>query len=215
VVALQNHDQVGNRAQADRLGRLVPLEAVRLAAALLVVVPAVPLLFMGEEYGETSPFQFFTSFLDPALAEAVRRGRTAEFARFGWTRAIPDPNAPSTFVASRLNHALASAPGHRELRDYYRACLALRRSHPALGARGKPATRANLDAAGSVLTVVRTAAGGEMVRLVANLTGERQRWSGEAPGARLLLDSAERRFGGSGRAIPLEPYQVLLHEVSR
>jgi maltooligosyltrehalose trehalohydrolase len=215
VVFVQNHDQVGNRAQADRLGALVPFEAVKLAAALMFVAPAVPLLFMGEEYGETAPFQFFTSFLDPALAEAVRRGRTAEFARFAWARPIPDPNAPSTFTACRLNHALASAPRHRELREYYRHWLALRRAHPGLGARGKPATRADLEAGGSVLTVVRRAATGETARLVANLTGERQPWSGPGPGATLLVDSADRRFGGSGSTTPLAPYQVLLHELPR
>ena len=96
---------------------------------------------MGEEYGETSPFQFFTSYLDQALVEAVRRGRAAEFTRFGWRRRRPDPGRPATFLRSRLNHSLAGAPRHRELREYYRRWLALRRSHPALGARGKERTQ--------------------------------------------------------------------------
>jgi maltooligosyltrehalose trehalohydrolase len=215
VISIQNHDQVGNRAQGERLGALVPFEAVKLAAALMFVAPAVPLLFMGEEYGETAPFQFFTSFLDPTLAEAVRRGRMAEFARFAWKRAIPDPNAPSTFVASRLNHSLGNAPRHRELREYYRQWLRLRRSHPALGARNKQATEAALAADGEVLVVTRRAPGGEAVRLVANLGGRRQSWADEAEGYRLLLDSADARFGGPPRAMPLEPYQVLLYELTR
>ncbi len=213
VIFVQNHDQVGNRAQGDRLGVLVPFEALKLAAGLLFVAPAVPLLFMGEEYGETSPFQFFTSFLDPALVEAVRRGRAAEFARFAWKRPIPDPGAPSTFLASRLNHALATAPRHRELREWYRQWIALRRTHPALGARGKERTRAALDPAGAVLTVTRSAPSGETVRLVANLTGARRSWTDEVTAPRLLLDSAELRFGGPGRVRPLEPYQVMLHEL--
>ena len=91
VIALQNHDQVGNRAHGDRLSTIVPFAAVKVAAALLCAAPALPLLFMGEEYGETSPFQYFTSHLDPALVEAVRKGRTEEFKSFGWEGAVPDP----------------------------------------------------------------------------------------------------------------------------
>src|SRR4029453_5140428 len=119
VVCIQNHDQVGNRAQGDRLGAVVPFEALKLAAGLMFVAPALPLLFMGEEYAETAPFQFFTSFLGPGLVEAVRQGRVAEFTRFAWQGAIPDPGDPATFVRSRLNHPLANAPRHRELREYY------------------------------------------------------------------------------------------------
>jgi maltooligosyltrehalose trehalohydrolase len=212
VICVQNHDQVGNRALADRLGTIVSFEAVKLAVALLFTTPALPLLFMGEEYGETAPFQYFTSFIDRELTEAVRRGRAAEFARFAWARPIPDPDAPGTFVASRLNHALAGAPRHRELYRYYRDWLALRRAHPALGAAGKPLTRASLDADGHVLTVTRSGPGGERVVLSANLTGE-PRPLVSAPGRRRpLLDSADPRFGGPGTASPLGPYQVLLDE---
>src|SRR2546430_17171388 len=78
---------------------------------------------MGGGYGDTAPFLFFTSFLDRELAERGRRGRLQEFGRFGWRGTIPDPGAPATFVASRLNHALASAPRHRALREYYRQWL--------------------------------------------------------------------------------------------
>jgi maltooligosyltrehalose trehalohydrolase len=214
VVCIQNHDQVGNRALADRLSTTLPFEAVKLAVALMFTAPALPLLFMGEEYGETAPFQYFTSFLDPGLTEAVRRGRAVEFARFAWGRPIPDPDAPGTFVASRLNHALAEAPRHRELHRYYREWLALRRSHPALGARGKSLTRATLNAAGEVLTVTRAGAGGERIVLTANLTGE-PRPLAIPRGGRRLLDSAEARFGGGGAGSPLAPYQVLLDEATQ
>jgi maltooligosyltrehalose trehalohydrolase len=214
VVCVQNHDQVGNRAQGERLHTSVPFEAVKLAAALLFATPALPLLFMGEEYGETAPFQFFTSFLDRDLAEAVRRGRLAEFTRFAWQGSVPDPGDPATFVRSRLNHALSSAPRHRELREYYRAWLALRRRHPALGARGKDHARAALDADGAVLTLDRTGAGGERIRLVANLTGARRRWRPPGAGWRVLLDSADPRFDGPGEPAPLGPYQALLLEAT-
>ena len=163
---------------------------------------------MGEEYGETSPFQFFTSFLDPALMEAVRRGRTAEFARFGWQGEVPDPGAPSAFLRSRLNHALATAPRHRELRDYYRRWLALRAEHPALGARHKDRARAGLDESGDVLTLSRSEPGGAAVTLVANLSGERRPLPPTS--GRVLLDSADVRFAGPGVSAPLAPYQALL-----
>jgi maltooligosyltrehalose trehalohydrolase len=211
VICVQNHDQVGNRAQGDRLSTVVSFEAVKLAAALMLAAPALPLLFMGEEYGETAPFQFFTSFLDRDLAEAVRKGRAAEFSRFAWEGTLPDPGDPATFVRSRLSHTLASAPRHRELRDYYRRWLALRRSHPALGARGKSRTRAEVDADGAVLTLARDAERGPGVRLVANLTGEARSFT-PPTGWRVLLDSDDARFAGRGRP-PLTPHQAVLYEV--
>jgi maltooligosyltrehalose trehalohydrolase len=208
VISLQNHDQVGNRAQGDRLGMIVPFEAAKLAAALLFATPALPLLFMGEEYGETAPFQFFTSFLDRDLAEAVRRGRTKEFSRFAWQGAVPDPGEPATFVRSRLSPSLAAAPRHRELADYYRRWLALRRTHPALGARGKDRTEAALD--GHLLTIRRAGPQGERVMLVANLSAER-RPPPDLSGWRALIDSADKRWAGPGDP-PLGPFQALLLE---
>ena len=212
VICVQNHDQVGNRAQGDRLSTIVPFEAVKLAAALLLAAPAVPLLFMGEEYGETAPFQFFTSFLDRDLAEAVRKGRTEEFSRFAWEGSVPDPGDPATFVRSRLNHPLAGAPRHRELHQFYRRWLALRASHGALGARGKELARAELDAAGAVLTLSRDAASGPGVRLVANLTADVRPFIPPA-GWRVLLDSEEPRFAGRARP-PLAPHHAILFEVA-
>jgi maltooligosyltrehalose trehalohydrolase len=211
VICVQNHDQVGNRAQGDRLSTIVPFEAVKLAAALMLAAPAIPLLFMGEEYGETAPFQFFTSFLDRNLAEAVRKGRTEEFSRFAWAGAVPDPGDPGTFVRSRLNHTLAGAPRHRELYQYYRRWLALRREHPALGTRGKPRTRAHVDPSGSVLTLERDAERGPGIRVIANLTAEERPFKAPA-GWRVLLDSDDAAFAGKGRGA-LGPYHALLYEV--
>jgi maltooligosyltrehalose trehalohydrolase len=211
VVCVQNHDQVGNRAQGDRLSTIAPFEAVKLAAALLLVAPAVPLLFMGEEYGETSPFQFFTSFLDRGLAEAVKKGRTEEFSRFAWQGAVPDPGEPATFVRSRLNHPLAGAPRHRELYQYYRRWLALRRTHPALGARGKERAQAAIDAKGTMLTLSRDAESGPGVRLIANLTTEARPAPTVPADWRLLLNSDDPRFAGQARPA-LAPFHVLLYE---
>jgi maltooligosyltrehalose trehalohydrolase len=213
VICIQNHDQVGNRALGDRLGAVVPFDAVKVAAGLMLAAPAVPLLFMGEEYGETAPFQFFTSFLDRELAVAVRRGRTEEFSRFAWGGAIPDPGEPATFVRSRLSHSLANAPKHRELREYYRAWLALRRAHPALGTQHKERASASLDASGRVLTLVRSAPGGPTLRLVANLGREPRPLEATPPEWRVLIDSDDKRFAGRGTTRPLAPYQLLLYEM--
>jgi maltooligosyltrehalose trehalohydrolase len=102
VFCAQNHDQVGNRARGDRLStHLLPL-----ATACLLFAPQVPLIFMGQEYGETNPFQFFTDHLDPAIAEATRQGRREEFASFADFSAqeLPDPQARATFERSKLDH---------------------------------------------------------------------------------------------------------------
>ncbi|MFN2432448.1 MAG: malto-oligosyltrehalose trehalohydrolase [Gemmatimonadota bacterium] len=132
VVCVQNHDQVGNRAHGERLAALLPFEARKLAAALLLLSPYVPLLFMGEEYGETNPFLYFVSHGDPALVEAVRDGRRREFAAFAWRGEIPDPQAEETFERSRIDPDQAARPGHAELLRLYRDLLGLRGAEPAL-----------------------------------------------------------------------------------
>ncbi|MGI9039867.1 MAG: malto-oligosyltrehalose trehalohydrolase [Gemmatimonadales bacterium] len=132
VVCVQNHDQVGNRLGGERLAALVEPEAVRLAAAILLLSPYVPLLFMGEEYGEVTPFLYFVSHGDPALVEAVREGRRREFAAFEWTGELPAPQSEATFEFSRLDWALADSPPHAGIRSLYRDLLRLRRAEPAL-----------------------------------------------------------------------------------
>ena len=213
VICVQNHDQVGNRARGDRLSQLVSFEAVKLAAALLFATPALPLVFMGEEYGETAPFQFFTSFLDGELAAAVKRGRSEDLARFGWEDAAPDPGDPATFMRSHLNPSLRRAPRHRDLLAYYRRWLELRRTHPALGARGKERAACDIAASGAVIVLDRRGPDDERVLLAANLTAERVLWAPPEGPWRVLLDSASDEFGGSARGpSPLRPYQAILYE---
>ena len=127
VVCSQNHDQVGNRAAGERLSSLVGFEASKLAAGIMLLSPLAPLLFMGEEYGETAPFQYFTSHGDSNLVEAVRKGRSEEFAAFGWQDCIPDPQDEASFERSRLDHALKSREPHRTLFRVYRQLLQIRR----------------------------------------------------------------------------------------
>jgi maltooligosyltrehalose trehalohydrolase len=139
VVFSQNHDQVGNRAQGERLVQLTDLDSARLAAGVTLLSPFVPLLFMGEEYGETRPFLYFTSHGDAALAEAVRKGRREEFAAFGWSGEIPDPQDEATFKRSVLNYAARNTEPHRSLWKLYQQLIALRKRF-ALG-EAKPKVR--------------------------------------------------------------------------
>jgi maltooligosyltrehalose trehalohydrolase len=129
VVCSQNHDQVGNRALGDRLSTLVDFESLKLAAGVTLLSSFLPLLFMGEEYGEIAPFQYFTSHGDPQLAKAVRQGREREFESFSWKGKIPDPQAESTFNTSKLNCARSEREPHLTLLRFYRALLRFRRDH--------------------------------------------------------------------------------------
>lgn len=133
VVSTQNHDQIGNRARGERLSQLVSEGRLHIAAALLLTSPFTPMLFQGEEWGATSPFQYFTDHHDPALAEAVRVGRRAEFAAFGWApEDVPDPQDPATFERSRLVWSEVDAPHHQRLLAWHRHLIRLRRELPAL-----------------------------------------------------------------------------------
>jgi maltooligosyltrehalose trehalohydrolase len=127
VVFAQNHDQVGNRLGGERLGRLVSLEALKLAAGTVLLSPFIPLVFMGEEYGDPAPFLYFVSHGDPDLIEAVRRGRQEEFAAFQWPGEPPDPQAEETFEQARLDHKLRREGEHKVLLEFYRELLSVRR----------------------------------------------------------------------------------------
>ena len=133
VAYLQSHDQIGNRALGDRSSHLVSFELLKVGAALLMTSPMVPMLFMGEEWGTTSPFCYFTDYQDPGLAAAIRAGRTREFAAFGWDPgAIPDPQASETFELSKLRWDELGEPMHSDLFEWHRSLVALRRSRPEL-----------------------------------------------------------------------------------
>lgn len=127
VVAIQNHDQVGNRAGGERISALVDADRLRLAAALLLLSPYVPLLFMGEEWGETNPFLYFVSHGDPVLVEAVRQGRREEFASFGWEGEVPDPGAEESFRRSCPDRDKLLEPEHSAIYRLYEDLLGLRR----------------------------------------------------------------------------------------
>ncbi len=132
VVFSQNHDQVGNRKLGERSGQLFSFETLKLMAGAVLVSPYIPLLFMGEEWGETNPFLYFVSHTDPELAEAVRKGRTEEFAAFHTDGEVPNPQAEETFLRSKLQWELLDQSTHQTLFRYYQAFIALRRQQPAL-----------------------------------------------------------------------------------
>lgn len=137
VVCLQNHDQVGNRALGDRLHSTIPPETWRAASVLLLTVPMTPLLFMGQEWAASTPFQYFTD-LEPGLGRLVTEGRRREFAEFpsftdaGAGERIPDPQAEATFLNSRLRWEEQVTGDHQRCLALYRALLALRLDHASL-----------------------------------------------------------------------------------
>jgi maltooligosyltrehalose trehalohydrolase len=196
VFCIQNHDQVGNRARGERLSALVDFEGLKLAAGLLLLSPYVPLLFMGEEYGEEAPFLYFTSHGDAGLIEAVRRGRREEFAGFAWQGEVPDPQDEATFQASKLRTARDGRG--QVLHDFYRTLIGLRRTVSALAPGGPGRPEVQTWPARQALVVQRRA-GADAVVAVFHL-GDREcpaAWPWPAGEWDLLLASAAPAWGGS------------------
>jgi maltooligosyltrehalose trehalohydrolase len=206
VVFAQNHDQVGNRMRGERLARLVSFESLKLAAGMVLLSPCLPLLFMGEEYGEEAPFLYFVHHGDEGLIEAVRKGRKEEFAAFGWDGEVPDPQDEGTCLRSRLDHALRGTGRHAALRALYRELIRIRKACPALSVAGGPlreqteTTRFEREKALLVLRgngEARAAAafhfGDAPAVLPIPLPGKR--W-------KKALDSSDARWGGPGGKAP-------------
>ncbi len=130
---IQNHDQIGNRAIGDRLSDLVSPGKVKIGAALVLLAPFVPMVFQGEEFAASTPFQYFTDHHDAELGKSVSEGRKQEFAGFGWApEDIPDPQSPESFMRSKLKWQETNEAGHAEILDWYKKLIALRKSSPAL-----------------------------------------------------------------------------------
>jgi len=153
VVFAQNHDHVGNRARSERLSGILSFEQLKVAAATVLLSPYVPLLFMGEEYGERNPFHFFVSFGDGDLIESVRQGRAREFRLFADGRLLPDPQSPETFDRSVLSWQYETGPGATLLR-FYRYLIGLRHTRPALQGRTRDSMIVH-PAAGKTLPIER------------------------------------------------------------
>ena len=201
VVYAQNHDQVGNRRVGDRLSQLLSFEQLKLAAGTGLLSPYVPLLFMGEEYAESAPFQYFISHGDPLLIDAVRQGRKEEFARFGWIGDIPDPQSEATFLGCKLNWDARGSGQHRILWEFYRELLRLRREVSSLARLDKHALEVTSFDDQKVLLVKRWDASNQVLSAyhfdrtpaIVNLRIPRGKWA-------TVLDSNEERWQGGGGA---------------
>jgi maltooligosyltrehalose trehalohydrolase len=218
VVCIQNHDQVGNRAAGERLGTLVTPPAQRLAASLLLLAPHLPLLFMGEEYGEERPFLFFCSFTDADLVESIRLGRRQEFEAFHAHGEVPDPQAEATFVASCLTWSWASDPHRAGLRQLYQDLLSVRQRWPTLRNFTQRAARLLPGSAPqAVLELIRgvpTPEGDTALRMYGNLTHEVQGFTLPCTAVEALLFSSEaRKYNGARHSTTMEhlqPYECVV-----
>ncbi|MBN9755499.1 Malto-oligosyltrehalose trehalohydrolase [Pseudonocardia sp. Ae406_Ps2] len=205
VTYLQNHDQIGNRATGDRLTHTLSPGLLACGAALLFTSGFTPMLFMGEEWGARTPWQFFSRFGDPDLQKAVRDGRRAEFADHGWDDAaeVPDPNAESTFADSRLDWSEPEQEPHATLLRMHRELIALRRAWPELSDPWLDRIGVDVHEQARTLVVAR----GRM-RVVVNLGPEPVTLSLGSEITRILLASEPTTSDGSSFTVPAEAFAI-------
>lgn len=198
VVCIQNHDQIGNRMLGDRISTIAGLPQQAVGAAMTLLSPHTPLLFMGEEYGETRPFPYFVSHTDPELMAAVRKGRAEEFSTFQWQGDPPDPGDPATFEAARIDPRRAEDPQHAPLARLYRRLLELRNQDAFARVR----ERFEFERHGDVVLQRMSAHPIDWVALF-NLSSRDHEVELELEGGtwRPLLDSGDPQFGGAGPII--------------
>ncbi|AKQ45651.1 malto-oligosyltrehalose trehalohydrolase [Rufibacter radiotolerans] len=224
IVFSQNHDQVGNRMLGERLGQLVSFEMQKLAAAAVIFSPFLPMLWMGEEYSEPNPFQYFVSHTDPQLAQAVREGRKAEFAAFHAQGEAPDPMAEKTFLQSKLQWELLEEELHQTMFRYYQTLLRLRQELPALKKLNREHVAVEENEAHQTL-ILRRGHQNEQVVCLMNFSAEPQtlllpigakEWN-------LVLDSASPDWNGpqatelkaaGGSKVTLQPESALVYQVA-
>jgi maltooligosyltrehalose trehalohydrolase len=205
VVFSQNHDQVGNRMLGERLSSLVSFENLKLAAGAILLSPFVPLIFMGEEYGERAPFLYFVSHSDPALIEAVRRGRAAEFRAFCWEGEPLDPQGEETFARCKLRWEEHNKGEHGVLRAFYKELLRLRREIPAFASLDMQNLRVVAQESCQAVLIRRPHERGEAA-IAFHFGADPARVSFPlAPGSwTKLIDSAKERWSGPGSSTPDE-----------
>ncbi len=224
VVFSQNHDQVGNRAMGDRLCAALTPEALRLAAAATLLSPYIPMLFMGEEYAEGAPFQFFVSHSDPNLIEAVRRGRRNEFRKFNWRSDVPDPQDPKTFERSKIDIAQRLSAPHDSILRWYRDLVALRKKRPSLGVVARRDSAAEM-LPGDVLAL-RKKAGSQSSVVAMSFSPSKMKVELALPDGEwhLAICSNRKEYGGNGQeqgpisfagkgdcALSLQPYGTVAY----
>lgn len=216
VVFSQNHDQVGNRMLGERSGALFSFEMQKLMAAAVLVSPFLPMLFMGEEYGETNPFLYFVSHTDPDLIEAVRKGRSEEFAAFHAAGEAPDPQAADTFKNSCLQWQLIDEPQHNVLFRYYQQLIAIRKSEPALRLPDRCRSNTFAGEATGTLTLLRSHES-QTIACLMNFSKQPQEMPVPEQLTRhvVLFDSADLQWNGPGASsftgsFTLRPESILI-----
>jgi len=196
VTFSQDHDQVGNRAAGDRLSQSLDERSLQIAAVLTVLSPFTPMLFMGEEWAASTPWQFFTSHPEPELGRATAEGRIEEFAKMGWDSSIvPDPQDPETFLGSKLRWAEASDGMHARVLETYRRLIALRRAEPDLNDPAFASLSADVDdeqrwirlGHGRIDIAVNLA---DEARIVPVRAGGRVLWATDAAGSDIAVGEA-------------------------
>jgi maltooligosyltrehalose trehalohydrolase len=196
---VQNHDQVGNRAQGERLSHEVSVGRAKIAAALVLTAPFVPMLFQGEEFGASAPFLYFTDYDDPELGRAISEGRKKEFVAFGWSPdSIPDPQAEETFARSKLQWSEITQEPHASLLHWYKDLIRLRRTRSELSDGNLNAVHVQFNEAAQWLVLERG-----HLRIACNL-GKEPVEVAIGSGAELLLASDDS-IGLSGTNIKLGP----------
>ncbi len=203
VVFAQNHDQVGNRILGERLPALVSFEALKLSAGAVVFSPYIPLIFMGEEYGEESPFLYFVNHTDPDLITAVREGRREEFRAFEWDRQPPDPDSHETFLQCKLKWEKRKQGSYRVLLEFYKRLIQLRRAIPALRYLDKEGLEVS-GTEGEQLLLFRRWHGESQVFCVMNFNKQALTARITLPTGRWgkIIDSSEKRWMGPGSSMP-------------
>ena len=207
----QNHDQIGNRACGERLGHLVSLGRLKIAAALVFTSPFIPMLFQGEEWAASSPFQYFTDHTDPVLAKRVREGRRQEFAAFGWKpEQVPDPQAHDTFERSKLNWNELTAAPHAQLLDWHLRLMQLRRAELVLTDGVVEGVRTSFDESAQWLMVERGP-----FTVTCNLAREARKLTLPAGRHRVLLASATAHsFAEGSLELPPDAVAILKREAA-
>lgn len=215
IVALQTHDQVGNRAMGERLSALVPFPFLKTAAGILFMAPYIPMLFMGEEYAEEKPFLFFTDYIDPELKKAVSEGRKNEFHDFKWGD-FPDPEDDRTYFRSILTPREEWKPHQHLIFAFYRDLIGLRKEHPVLKVPEKTNLNINMDGETRRLIISRWGCGPTVTGLF-NL-GEQahpvESFPGVSAAGKQIFNSEWKQYGGEeeGETSRLKCGQMILVE---
>ena len=216
----QNHDLPGNRPDGARLSTLLDAGRLKLAAAALLLSPFLPLLFMGEEYGDTSPFYFFADYRSPQLVAELRDQRKQQFIDFNWDMEAPDPLQPATWLDCILKWDLRRQEGHRQLLDWHRRLISLRTSHPLLTDLSRQQLRADLLGTTGLAILRQSRDGRQQLLTLFNFSGAELAAHIPYPGRgaalwiKLLASDVVPDRLHPGEPAPLPPWSASVYELT-